>query len=139
MKFATAYNGSNLKVVEFNDQPSLCKQSFKDECNINTILKKYEKTGLVSHSTSANAIFDDFSSCDDYQSSLNNVIQAQSMFDSLPSGIRKRFANNPALFMDFVHDPSNLDEMVRLGLAERVELRAEPIGSSGEATKPSTP
>ena len=34
-----------------NDE-SLTHQSFKDVCNVNNILKKYEKTGLVSQSRS---------------------------------------------------------------------------------------
>lgn len=29
--------------------PSLTKQSFKDECDINQIVAKFEKTGLVNH------------------------------------------------------------------------------------------
>lgn len=134
--FATAYNGLNSKPRSVNTEPTLTKQAFKAECDINTILKKYEKTGLVAHVSEANARYDDFSNCYDYQSSLNTVIEAQNAFDALPSAIRKRFANDPGLFMDFVHDPANLPEMIALGLAVQVEPQSGAVRSSGEAVKP---
>ena len=47
---------------------------------------------------------------------MNIVASAQQEFDQLPAPVRKRFGNDPASFLDFVHDDSNIDEMAKLGL-----------------------
>lgn len=101
--------------VHFDD-PGLTKQAFRDECNVNTIMAKYQKTGLLPHVDVHKGRYGDFTNVQDYQSSLNQVMAAQDMFNSLPSSIRVRFSNDPAEFLRFVDNPSNLDEMRSLGL-----------------------
>lgn len=98
---------------------SATKQSFKDECDINTILKKYRKSGLLEHVSQYQGKYADLSEPTDYQTALNIVIQATAAFDSLPSNIRKRFANNPGAFLEFADNPDNQEEMIKLGLATR--------------------
>ena len=39
--------------------PSLTKQSFKDECNINNIMSKYMKDGLIGHVNKHQGRYDD--------------------------------------------------------------------------------
>lgn len=95
---------------------SRTKQSFRDECNVNTIMEKYQRTGLIPHVEMHGGEYGDYTNVQDYQSSLNQVIAAQDMFASLPSSLRNRFSNNPASFLDFVSNPSNKDEMRSLGL-----------------------
>ena len=84
------------RVQLVNDEPSLTKQSFQNECNINSIMKKWEKTGLLSHSRSSQPRYGDFSNVTDYQSALNAVSDAQDAFMELPAQVRARFANDPA-------------------------------------------
>lgn len=104
------------RVQSENDLPSLAVQSCKDECDINQILKKYMKTRLMTHVNQNQGNYGDFTSVQDYRSSLDQVMAAQEMFDSLPSNVRKRFENDPAEFLTFVGDPSNLQEAKDLGL-----------------------
>jgi len=94
------------------------KPYFADECEINNILAKYQKTGLVEHVTNNPGVYGDYSNVPNYRDALNIVIDAQDNFDSLPSSIRKRFDNDPSLFLDFVYNPENRDEMVKMGLIE---------------------
>jgi len=71
---------------------------------------------------------------------MNTVIVAQSAFDALPARIRERFRNDPAQFLHFMSEDSNLPEMIKLGLAtptpkesksnSPVEPKAEPQGST---------
>jgi len=103
--------------ITFPDK-TMAKQSFADECNINTIMSKYQKTGLIDHVNRVAGSYGDFTSVQDYQLSLNQVIQAQDAFDQLPSTVRKRFGNNPSELMAFLQDPDNRDEAVKLGLVE---------------------
>lgn len=95
------------------------KQSFKDECDINNILKSYMENGKIPSNMKdiASGKFGDFTQVTDYQNSLNIVLQANEMFASLPAAVRDRFQNDPTKFLEFTNDPKNLDEMVNLGLA----------------------
>lgn len=101
-------------VIHVNHEPTMTQQQFKDECDINQILQKFVETGFLD--TIGPGVFADISDTLDYQSSLNFIKQADEMFAALPSGIRERFHNNPAEYMDFVHDPSNLAEGQELGI-----------------------
>lgn len=113
----SAYDPSVRTSLKCNDK-SRTKQSHKDECDINKILKKADKTGLITHVASSTARYGDFTAVNEYQESLNTVIQAQDMFDALPSDIRKRFANDPGAFFEFATNPANKDDLVKLGLAK---------------------
>lgn len=101
-------------VLEINTQPSMTQQSFTDECDINQILKKFIQTGILD--TIGPGVYADISDTMDYQSALHMIKRADQMFAELPSEIRKRFNNNPAEYMDFVHDPANLQEGIQLGI-----------------------
>lgn len=97
----------------------MTKQSFSDECDINNILRRYEKTGQLPDRIKENPRYGDFSQPFDYQESLNIVIHAQEQFSLLSARVRERFNNDPQKFLEFTADPENLPEMVELGLAEK--------------------
>ena len=107
--------------------PSLTKQSFTKECDINNILKKYQKTGAIEHVNKHEASYG-YASSNDFTASMEIVQRGQTMFEELPSSIRTKFENNPALFLDFVQDEKNIKEMQELGLATKTTLNdIEPI------------
>lgn len=123
----TAYDEKIRVDLDCSVEPSLVKQSFKDECDINSIMKKWEKSGVISHAKEAEGLYGDFSDVKDYQSALDAVIHAQELFDGFPAELRARFQNDPAQFLDFVDNPSNMEEMISLGLAERkLTAKSEP-------------
>lgn len=107
------------KVRKTFEKPSLTKQSFKEECDVNNILKKFAKTGLIEHVNRFSGDYGNYTSVQDYQTSLNQIMSANEMFESLPSKVRARFGNNPAEFLDFVGNPENIQEMISLGLASK--------------------
>lgn len=114
-KLQTQYTRSEFPGVDCG--PTMTKQSFKDECDINLIMKRYSKSGVLNHLNKYEGRYGDFGDGLDFQSAMGHVIKAQDMFDELPAHVRKRFANSPAEFLDFVSDPVNSEEMVKLGLA----------------------
>lgn len=129
--FRTAY--SNRERVQLvNDEPSLTKQCFQSECDINSIMKKWERTGVLENVRARQGHYGDFTNVSDYQSAVNAVVNAQEAFDSFPATLRARFRNDPALFLEFVDDPSNIEEMISLGLAERREAASNAISSASE-------
>jgi phage internal scaffolding protein len=115
--FKSPYSGSRYR-VSLECGPGLAQQHFKDECDVNRILAKYQRTGLIDHVNRFNGDYADLSDVPDFQASLDAVISAQEAFLTLPSSVRKQFDNDPAVFLDFVHNPDNRDEMVRMGLAK---------------------
>lgn len=117
VKFRSRYDvGNNRVKVEF-EKESRTKQSFKNECDINHILKMYKKNGIVTHIQARAPMFEDVADALSYQDSLNLVIRAQEQFAALPSKVRARFGNDPAQFLEFCGNSANAKEMVDLGLA----------------------
>nr|UXQ88154.1 MAG: internal scaffolding protein [Microvirus sp.] len=100
--------------VQFT-KPSMTKQSFKDECNINKIMDKFQKSGALNHYAKHAPTYGDTTGVD-YHDALNIIADANTMFEELPSSIRKRFDNDPETFLKFVEDDKNSEEMVKLGL-----------------------
>jgi phage internal scaffolding protein len=100
------------------EEPTLTKQYFKDDCDVNQILKKWLKTGQPPEAKTSGR-FGDFSCVDDYQVACNRILEAQASFDALPSKLRTRFHNDPSELLSFIADPSNVDEAINLGLMER--------------------
>jgi len=108
-------------------KPSRTQQQFRAECDINTILERFNVTGQLPIG-SVQPQYGDFSGIIDYQSALNAVMAAQDSFLALPAKIRARFDNDPALFVDFASDEANRDELKALGLLR--EETAQAVVSS---------
>lgn len=97
-------------------QPSLTQQHQKDETDINKIMKRFVKTGIIDHVNKHQPHYGENTAID-YQQSLDIIIQAENMFAELPSQARKHFDNDPKAFLKFVEDPNNHDKLYDLGLS----------------------
>lgn len=100
-------------------QPSMTHQSFKDECDINVIVARCMKTGYLVDPLTASTrqpLYGDFVSASDFQEAQNLLADSIDRFESLPSALRARFSNDPALLLSFLEDPSNRQEAIKLGL-----------------------
>jgi len=106
--------------------PSLTRQAEAASCDINTILAKYAKTGLLEHVNRFQGDYADVSPFPDFHTAQNMVLRAHDAFSSLPSGLRNHFDNDPGKFMDFVNDPKNSEEMVKMGLKSSDSLPSSP-------------
>lgn len=99
------------------EEPSLAQQHFKEECDINTILQKFNITGMLPQSP-LSPRYGDFSGISDYHTAMNRVIAAQDEFEALPAQIRARFGNDPANLIEFLNNEANRPEAEALGLVE---------------------
>lgn len=127
---ASVSDATALRCAQWGEDAydGMTQQQFKDECDINNIMAKYEATGLVRvRETYMRGEYADLSNAPDYQTALNIVIRAQDSFDALPASLRKRFSNDPEEFLAFVHDPKNEPEMRTLGLLKPKEPETAPI------------
>ena len=100
--------------------PSRTDQTMKDECDVNTILRKYCSTGVLTHTQEKEPMFGDFSQVpSDYGEALELMHKSREMFMELPSNIRDRFDNRPELLVKFLQDESNRKEAEELGLVNK--------------------
>lgn len=119
-------------------------QSEAESCEINNIMAKYEKTGLIDHIKEGGR-YEDLPEGVEYQDALNMVIEAQTSFDGLPAHIRKEFDNDPAKFLSFVENPDNIEALTKMGLAKTKITAGKPLddaiastaAAEGDATKSS--
>lgn len=129
------------RVTLDNSLPSKTRQEFAEECDINTIMRRYQKTGVLQHVNNAAPRYMDFSDAPDFHTAMNFMIAASDEFGRLPATVRKRFGNDPAEFVKFAEDPANVEQMRAWGLAAPVEEPPAPqevriVGSEKGSVEP---
>jgi phage internal scaffolding protein len=106
--------------------PSLAQQNFKDETDINYIVRQFGLTGELPGKP-LSPQYGDFTGVLDYHSAVNAVLAAQDDFMELPAQLRSRFNNDPAELIDFLGKEENREEATKLGL-----VAAKPISEPSE-------
>lgn len=103
------------------------KQSFRDECDINVLLRRFAKTGVIPQRTVV-PLEGDFTETMDFRAMQDALNRARDSFLSLPVDVRERFGHSPEKFVRWSLDKDNLAEMRKLGLAkpEEVPVKREP-------------
>lgn len=136
----TPYNydvnmASTMTALRCNE-PTMAQQQYRDECDINTIMRRFSVTGELP-TTGAIPRYEDYTGVvNDYQTAMNALIEADKVFASLPSQVRRRFENDPQQFLEFCTDENNREEAIRLGLTEP-KPKTE-VQSSAPAPKPAS-
>lgn len=131
-QFLTAYSAKPRVKTTFSTK-GRTKQSFKDETDINHIIRRFTRTGVLDFTNKNEARYGDTTGVE-YQQAVNMVAAAKSLFNELPAELRARFENEPAKFLDFVQDERNRDEARELGL-----LKPEVQPAASAATPPAPP
>lgn len=112
--------GSSTAKLSCARDASRTHQSFAKDANINNIMSRYKKTGVLVDprliSSSRVPRFGDFSDIPDYSVMVQRVQQAERDFLTLPAAVRARFENDVSKALDFVADRANVKESVSLGL-----------------------
>lgn len=117
---------------------SMTEQSHKDSCDINTILRRYQKTGILEHVNKYQGKYMEYPDSTTFHDAMNLVAEANSLFESIPSQIRAEFDNDPSKFIDFMQNPDNREKMEDMGLSsEHLPLSEKEILAQ-EAAKAAT-
>lgn len=82
------------------EDESLAQQSFAEECDINTIVRRFGLTGEMPQNL-AMPVSGDFTGISDFHSAMNIIRRAEEEFMSVPPEVRARFANDPQRLMSF--------------------------------------
>lgn len=105
------------------DTPTICKeksmarQSEFESSDINAIMKRFEKTGVLPMDTRP-ALFQDVSEIGSYRDALETMRLAEEGFMALSPAIRDKFGNDPVAFLDFTSRPENFAELQAMGILE---------------------
>ena len=140
MKTIRSAYGSRTRYTQNLAGKSRAKQSFKDECDVNRIMAKYQKTGVVEHFNKNQAQYG-FASSRDFRECMDLVQSAETQFAELPSAIRRKFNESPTEFLAFCENPANRSEMALLGLLnpEATADEAAKLAASDSASAPVPP
>lgn len=127
-RFVDVYAGRSCVRTPFVvEGPSMTKQSFKDEADINVIMRRYEASGILPGSERmADARYMDVTGAD-FEAAMIVVASAKTAFAEMPAKLRDRFGNDPAELLAFLENPKNLEEARELGLVERAARVATPL------------
>lgn len=116
--------------LDCSGDPGKTQQSFAEEVNINTIVRRFGLTGTVPANLRV-PLADEFVDIVDYHSAMNMIKKADEAFMSVPADLRSKFDNDAGRFVDFVSDPANLEEVRSLGLARPAPASPAPAGAQG--------
>lgn len=116
-KFHTKYDPPVVEGISTSPISNV-QQHFKDDCDINKLIKRFTNGGQIPQRDPSLYSFGDFTAID-YQSALDVVMLADEQFGTLPAEVRERFGNNPAKLLGFLEDENNREEAVKLGLVSR--------------------
>lgn len=132
--------------LSFAGDPGLTKAEFQDECDINKLMERYEKTGLINNVNKSVPVYLDLgdASALDLMSAMNTLNAAEAAFNSLPAQVRAVFENDPMSFVAFAEDEANKDQLREWGLVKPKEVEAPPmkvevVASAANANEPAKP
>jgi len=108
--FRTAYGKRNRVKTSFKDSPSLTIQDQKKSTDINEILNRFQKTGLIDHVQQNEPAFADVTGYD-FQTNQNTVATIQSMFNELPASVRQQFDHDPQKYIEHIAVQDNVEDM----------------------------
>jgi len=116
-------NGSK-RVLTVPQGETMTEQHHKKRHDVNRIIAKYKKTGIIDQQMK-NGFYGDFTGSQDFQHAVNRINDANNDFAMLPSHIRERFSNSPAYLLDFISNNDNYSEAIALGLVKKAEEKPD--------------
>ena len=102
-------------VTDYSSEPSLTKSEFKDECDINNVVSRALRTGILP-GVDKEALYGDFSEITDFATAQVKIAEAKQSFEQLPSDIKEQFDNDVTKLLDWIDNPDNEEEAKKLGL-----------------------
>ena len=131
MKIRKAYDKHERQGFQTTGE-SLTQQHFANEADVKTIIKKHDRTGIISHVARGVAQYGDYSEVNEYREALDMVNNENNSFMELPSEIRAMFENDAGSFFEFATNPANDEKMAELGLKKAPPLPEPPVKPAEE-------
>lgn len=128
----TLANAREFSRVHCDPAKSRTKQADGPGTDINFIVNQYARSGVLP--TMMPPQFGDATMFTSIQDALSLMSEAGAYFASLPSKVRERFKNDPALFVMAANDPAATPVFVELGLMPAPKEEPGAAGASGSGT-----
>lgn len=134
-KFFTLYGEKPSRSPVCFSEPSLTDPSFEYECDIHNIVDDFGRSGsLVSpgmHDLET-LQYGDTTLLPDFQTAQQMVIDVTNEFNSLPSGVRAEFGNDPHQLLAALgsSDEAVHRRLIELGLAPKPHVDTPPTPTS---------
>ena len=110
-------NAVSRETATICEEETLTQQHFKDECDINVILERFNVTGQLPTNV-RQPISGDFIEAMDYKTAMDAIIDAQNSFAQMPAKLREQFDNDPGKFIEFFEREENRERAIELGLIQ---------------------
>ena len=125
--FYTKFSPPESKGLDFTDVKSLTSQADIADADINEILRRSKISGHIDPALFRN--FGSYVDATNRESLLGLYIinaEAQQRFEALPAATRFRFGNDYKKLVEFLEDPANDDEAIKMGFKERKQTPVSP-------------
>jgi phage internal scaffolding protein len=103
------------RVSSINTEPTMTEKHHAKDCDIRHIMRKAEKTGMITHQNQMEGTYMDLANRPDFEQSLNIINRGRDAFETVPASERARFANDPAQWIAYVQNPDNKEDMKERG------------------------
>lgn len=108
--------------------PSMTRQEFQEECDVNAIMARYENTpGGWPFAPPVENYVDFTAVPQNLQEAMSMMMEADAAFMRLPAKVRSEFDNDPLRFAEYAADAKNLPRLREYGLAEPEKVPEPPI------------
>lgn len=116
---------------------TLTEQSHKAHVDVNNIMARYTRSGVMEHIRRFEGQYADVSDMD-YHEAMTKVADTKSMFEEMPSTMRRHFNDDVAQFLEF--SVSENDPTAKLqAIAEEYRKQALGVGNGESIGDPNTP
>lgn len=105
------------KPLDFSHDKGKTEQAHKAHVDIHQIIKKYSPQQIAQDVRKFAGLYGDFSKVPDYHEAKTLIANADTAFHRLPSKVRKRFNNDPDVFIDFMQSDENRAAIAEMGLS----------------------
>lgn len=115
---------------------SMTNQADTAACDLNLMFARFQKTGVLVDDVSGlvrTPVYGDFSDIGDFHAIKSRIAKAESDFMLFPADVRNRFDNDVQKLVEFLADPVNDYEAVKLGLKDRSVLAAREAAKEAAA------
>lgn len=126
-KLYSVANPARIDVGADNDLPSMTRQEFTDECDINRLMAKYESHKFLPNAKTQEPMYLDFCDMPDLPTAMRAMMDAEEAFMSLPARVRREFDNDAMRFVEYASDAGNSEQLVEWGLAAPPAPPEKPI------------
>ena len=111
------------RYASVNNHPSMTEEAHADRVDINNIMAKYLRTGIIDHVNRHQPSYGIMDGST-YHEQMCALATANEMFMDLPAKVREKFGHDPAKFLDYVDglsdgvSPETAAELLELGMID---------------------